>query len=419
MALIRPPKRSFSPLLWVYRLVWEPALALAWCLAWWEKHTRLIPARWRLRARAAAPPPIPALHPVVWLHAASLGECKGSWALAQALAEAPLDFVLTATTVTGYDFLARQIQAYAGGARFFAALAPWDHPRLVRRFLKGYRVRALLLFEMELWPHYVIAAARLQVPVFWVSARWTPRAERFGRLCPGLIRSVLGRVDWVQSQTESEAARVHRRGGRRVSAGGDLRALHYLATVSESPPWPQRRGLAFLSLHAAELPGLLPALSALGGADPVYLFPRYLQEMPRFAAALSPLGFERLSSRPDSPRVLVDVFGQVGARLPHCHTAVVGGSFAPRGGHNLWEPLVAGTAIWVGPHFWNQAALAQRLRAAGLLRVATCLSAADLERPAADPAPACRAFVAGENRRLHAAVSTLRRELSVALPWPG
>src|SRR5690606_8266622 len=96
-----------------------------------------------------------------WLHAASLGECKGLWAFAQRLraaADAASDtssgargrdvrILLTANTSTGLDFLQREIARLESPLHrraFRARLAPLDHPRLTHAFLAVHAIRALV-----------------------------------------------------------------------------------------------------------------------------------------------------------------------------------------------------------------------------------------------------------------------------------
>jgi 3-deoxy-D-manno-octulosonic-acid transferase len=76
--------------------------------------------------------------------------------------------------------------------------------------------------------------------------------------------------------------------------------------------------------------------------------------------------------QPGAPRVIVDSFGLVGETLMRVQSAVIGGSFGSDdhiGGHNLWEPLLAGCRLAIGPHYHNQRALAERLQARGLLHI--------------------------------------------------
>jgi 3-deoxy-D-manno-octulosonic-acid transferase len=137
-----------------------------------------------------------------------------------------------------------------------------------------------------------------------------------------------------------------------------------------------------------------------------------MEELPRFQEALEPLGFALHSRRPENPLLIVDSFGRVPEFLGCCHAAVIGGSFAPRGGHNLWEPLAAGVSMIIGPHHWNQAYLVHRLFSAGLLRIANNpLSPVTLKKSETDPGLICRNFIAAESYILQQAVEQIRAGL--------
>ena len=339
------------------------------------------------------------------MHAASLGECKGLWALAQTLSDLPVSFVLTTNTTTGLDFLSRQIEAVEDPKRWRAVLAPFDHPSVVQRFVQHFQIKSLLLFEVELWPHFILTLHQQNKPVFWVSARMTPKArKRYGRF-PETTRSLLGMLNWVQAQSEKEAAVLRKLGCKNVEVGSDLRGLHYLhshtyeKTGMNSLNWNDRKGICFLSLHADELAAVLPAIQILCPQNPLFVFPRKMEELDRFKNRLIPLGFVLHSQNPNALLILVDAFGHVPEYLKRCHTTVIGGSFSPYGGHNLWEPLVAGTSMVIGPQHWNQNYLVHKLEKAGLLRISNkSLNAEILQKPETDPGHACREFMEREKQ---------------------
>jgi 3-deoxy-D-manno-octulosonic-acid transferase len=144
-----------------------------------------------------------------------------------------------------------------------------------------------------------------------------------------------------------------------LALGFDFKAAHYLRVQrgqegSEAP----RSRFAFVSLHHAELLLLLPGLSTLMARFDLTVFPRRMEEMDRFLAVLEPLGFRTHGRDPDAKHLLVDGMGLVGAMLPRCHSAFVGGSLVPLGCHNLWEPLMAGAKVYFGPSFHKQEGLA-------------------------------------------------------------
>lgn len=395
-----------SPALWIYRAAWEPTLAFANILA----GLKLFP-RWRLAERLGRRWKAPSDQPSIWMHAASLGECKGLWALAQSLQDLPASFIMTANTTTGLEFLSRQIESSKEPQRWMATLAPFDHPRIVQRFLDRFQIKGLLLFEVELWPHFILTARKNEMLVFWVSARLTPKAHHRYAKFPGAMEAVLGALTWTQTQSDKEAQTLQGCGCKSVDVGGDLRGLHYLnaaAPKKETRVWKDREGIAFLSLHAAEIPRLLSAIESRSKDASVCVFPRKMEELALFQNVLKPLGFALHSRSPENRLIIVDSFGKVGEFLQRCHTAVIGGSFISRGGHNLWEPLAAGVSMIVGPHHWNQDYLVRKLEAARLLKLSNApLNGEILRKPEIDPGPACRDFVENEKKLLLASVSAV------------
>ena len=404
-----------SPALWIYRATWESVLILANALA----GLKLFP-RWRLTERLGRKWKSPSGQPAIWMHAASLGECKGLWALAQSLQDLPVSFVLTANTTAGLEFLSRQIKSSKKPHRWQATLAPFDHPRIVQRFLDYFQIKTLLLFEVELWPNFILNSRKNAIPVLWVSARLTPKARLRYVKFPGAMRFVLGALEWVQAQSEEEADVLRHWGCKSVEVGADLRGLHYpntLAPVTETQNWNQREGIAFLSLHGSEIPHLISALESEGKDSSIFVFPRKLEELTRFQNALEPLGFALHSIHPKSRLLIVDSFGKVGEFLKCCHTAVIGGSFAPRGGHNLWEPLTAGVAMIVGPRHWNQDYLVHKLVVSGLLKISnTPLNGETLRKLEIDPGSVCRDFIENEKTLLYGAVNQIRARLLLYYP---
>ena len=445
----------FSPLLALYRLAWEPALLAVRAASGAEAIYRSVtgralwPGRWQLRERLCYGNPQVTSEPetgnaasAIWMHAASLGECKGLGAVAERLSARlesqglPARFVLTANTVEGRNHLA----AHAAG-RWAVRLAPLDHPRVVRGFLKAYRVSTLILFEVELWPHFIRETKRaLETKrglgtkrpgrVLWISAQCTRSASR--------LRAVLPRIDWIQAQSEEDARALRRLGARpeegRVETGADLRGLHYLGDLlapaprqGQRIPWESRAGIALVSLHADELGAIVPALRKIPAAIPVFIFPRKLDELPLFAAALEGLGFSLRSRDADSaplllrPRLplrqIVDAFGLVDETLRRCRVAVLGGSFAPHGGHNLWEPLKAGLSMQIGPHHEGQKYLVEKLATAQLLR--TTSGSPDAAEwitlhDAPDPGEACLRFAEEEGALLDQSLESVGRHLSIS-----
>lgn len=364
--------------------------------------------------------------PTLWMHAASLGESKGLWALAERLlgdASRPdgtrCRILLTVNTAEALEYLEGAAAARAGaspGADVPAvSVAPLDHPGLVASFLRIQNVVHVCLYEAEIWPNYIRASADRGIPVVLVSGRMTERALARYRLLQGALSGLLDRLDWIMAQGEPDAERFRSLTRTPVAAGPDFKASRYFkdafparqaaggyalpgVPVPSSPPGSR---LAFLSLHLAELDKFRPELPGLMARFPLTVFPRRPAEMAAFRKILEPLGFRLHSRDPGARHVMVDSLGRVPAVLPLCRSAFVGGSLVPLGCHNLWEPLLAGLKIYFGPSFHNQEGLARALLEKGLAETIDGPSGAAAWRdPEPGMASACREFALEQLRFL-------------------
>ena len=109
---------------------------------------------------------------------------------------------------------------------------------------------------------------------------------------------------------------------------------------------------------------LVATLRAILGQHPralVILAPRHKERFDAVAELLSNYGiaFTR-RSYPEWPRnvtsgsiLLLDTIGELASVYSLAYVAFVGGSLAPRGGHNILEPAGFGIPIIVGPHTEN------------------------------------------------------------------
>jgi 3-deoxy-D-manno-octulosonic-acid transferase len=65
--------------------------------------------------------------------------------------------------------------------------------------------------------------------------------------------------------------------------------------------------------------------------------------------------------------VLLDTLGELAQAYGLARVVFVGGSLAPKGGHNILEPAVLGRPVIVGPHMDNFREIEATFRAAGAL----------------------------------------------------
>lgn len=330
--------------------------------------------------------------PLLWLHAASVGESLSLIPLLAALAErAPeLHFLLTTGTVTSASLLRQRLPAALAG-RVTHRFVPLDVPRWASAFLDGWRPDAAVFVESELWPNLTAALAQRGIPAALVNARLSPRSARLWRWAPGLAQEMLGRFRLVVAQSEDDAARLRALGARDAAFWGQLKA-------AAEPPPADPAELARLravigtrpiflaaSTHAGEEAVALEAHRILRARLPdllTVIAPRHPQRGDQVAALITPLAFTRRSEGglpgPEQEVYLVDTLGEMGLFFRLAGVALVGATLVPKGGHNPLEPAQLGCPILLGPYTDHVRETAESLFAAGgALRVADAATLAE------------------------------------------
>jgi len=320
-----------------------------------------------LRERLFPPPgPSPA---DIWIQAVSVGEVEiAATLVAEIRALRPAtSIVVTSTTPAGVALLRRR---YAGGTPGVALRAcPLDLGPPVRRFLDAVTPRLLVLVETELWPVTLAEAARRGLPVLVVNGRLSERSVSRLRLFKPLVSRAIGALTHVAARSARDAERFEAIGvpGERIAVAGDLK-------LDREPPAPPSfaarvhalaRGRPVVvagSIADEEVDLVLETRRRLAGAgtDAFFLLaPRRPGSFDQVARRLE-AGQVALARRtaPEADRTGADVFlldtlGELAGAYLTGRAALLGGTWAPRGGHNVLEPLRAGLAVVHGPSTSN------------------------------------------------------------------
>ena len=303
--------------------------------------------------------------PVVWAHAASVGETNAVLPVIEAMTAARPDlrFLLTTGTVTSAQIAEQRLKDNA-----LHQYVPLDAPSYMARFLDHWRPDLALLVESEIWPNTILALHERGIPLALVNARMSGRSFRRWSRAPSMSRPIFNRFALVLTQSEPLTRRFAELGARRVVTAGNLKV--------DSPP-PPVDALALSSLMAALAgrPAWLAASTHPGEEAIVgdahlalrdrlpgvvtLLAPRHPERGGAIADELAAKGLRvvRRSSGtlPDAATdiYLCDTIGELGTLYSAAPVALVGGSLVPHGGQNPIEPVRLGSAVLTGPHRHN------------------------------------------------------------------
>ncbi len=358
--------------------------------AWGVVATLLAPAlRLNLRRRAAKgreiaarlperrgidPTPRPA-GPLVWMHAASVGETLSVLPVLEALKHR-VSVVLTTGTATSQALLDQRIPQHGLSGTVLHRFAPLDVPSWVDRFLAHWRPDAACFVESELWPNQLAACRAQGIPLMLLNARMSDRSFARWQRVPGLAHYILGGFALVQARGDTDALRLKALGAVRVDSPGDLK---FAAPPLTADPVELKRLRAILTgrpvwLAASTHPGEDAAIAAIHrDLAPNYpglltiIAPRHPDRGPVLAAQFNA---PRRASGQDPPAGaglwIADTVGELGLLYRLAPIAFVGRSLiAPGGGQNPLEPVRLGCAVAAGRYTGNFTDVVAILRDAG------------------------------------------------------
>jgi 3-deoxy-D-manno-octulosonic-acid transferase len=368
--------------------------------------------------------------PLVWMHAASIGEATAVLGLIERLlaSRAQLEILLTTGTVASARLLADRLPPRARHQ-----YVPVDLPLWVGRFLDHWRPDLALWVESELWPNLVLTTHGRGIPIMLVNGRLSEKSYRRWRRCPWLIEPVLGAFAQCLAQDAEQTERLRMLGGRNVVTLGDLKAAgrplpvdvielrRLQAQIGERPRW-----LA-ASTHPGEDEVAAAAHCRLADGHPgllTIIAPRHAARGDAIAAMLAAAGLavaRRSRGEPMTDKTevyLADTMGELGLFYRLAGIAFIGGSLTPKGGHNPFEAARLGCAILHGPDMSNCAAMAAALNTASAAQTIGGVAdlAAALSRLLSDPRLRQTRAAAGE-RAVAAEEGVLDAVLSRLSPW--
>lgn len=356
-------------------------------------------APWLLRRRAARGKEDPArlperlgvasaerpTGPLVWLHAASVGESLSLLPLIARLRRDRPDLTLLVTTgtVSSAEMMARRLPAEA-----IHQFAPVDTAPAMRRFLAHWRPQLLCVTESEIWPTMLQEAKASGAKTALLSARVSEKSAARWARAPRSIAALLRSFNLITAQDDAVAVRLRDLGADpgRLQVCGSLKHAAAPLPVDEALLADWRTHLSgrplwlAASTHEGEETAAIAAHQALRASRPgllTVIAPRHPQRGDEIAAEAQAAGLSvsrrSLDQRPaaDGDIHLVDALGELGLWFRLSPVTFIGGSFTPVGGHNPLEPARLGSATLIGPSTFNMTGECARLEAVGaLLRVA-------------------------------------------------
>jgi 3-deoxy-D-manno-octulosonic-acid transferase len=303
--------------------------------------------------------------PLVWVHAASVGETNAVLpVIERLLAEREdLHVLLTTGTVTSAALAKRRL-----GPRAMHQFIALDVPDYVRTFLDHWKPDLAVFAESEIWPNLILETSRKGVPIALVNGRMSGRSARRWKRLKSISLPLFSRFDVVLAQNDLLARAFKGLGARGVQAVGNLKIDAPPPVVDAVELDKLKKALAgrpvlvAASTHDPEEESIARAHGLIAHRLPGFctiIAPRHPQRGKAIADMIRAKGFKvRLRSQGELPDYDTDVYvadtiGELGTFYSLAEIAFIGGSLITHGGQNPVEAIGHGAVVLTGPHWTN------------------------------------------------------------------
>lgn len=299
--------------------------------------------------------------PVVWFHAASLGEFEQGRPVMDAYRAQYPDhkILLTFFSPSGYE-----VRKNYTGADFVLYL-PADTPANARRFVALVNPRIAFFIKYEFWYNYLRELRATNVPVISFSAIFRPN-QLFFKLWGSFYRNLLGYFDHILVQNQESVVLLASIGIRNVTLAGDTRfdRVTQVAAVKKDIPIAQtfknREPLLVIgSAWQADMDVLIPFINQFDKPLKIIIAPHDIHddEIERWRGQLrnpsvrySETVAGNANTLENAQTLFIDNVGMLSSLYRYGEFAYVGGAFG-KGLHNILEAATYGMPLFFGPNY--------------------------------------------------------------------
>ena len=317
--------------------------------------------------------------PLIWVHAASVGESLAVAALVERILGFGISVVLTTGTVTSATVVRRKF-----GDRVIHQYVPLDLKPAVTRFLSHWQPDLAVFAESEIWPMTILELGSRRVPQVLVNGRLSDRSFAGWKRRSFLAEALFENLAHVVAQSDEDGERFRALGARPVTVSGNLKGdtdpppaddgeLGELrAMIGKRPTW------AAVSTHEGEEKVAAKIHQLLKPRHPgilTIIVPRHPERADDLEESFIGAGYRvaRRSRREpitaDTDILLGDTIGEMGLYLRLTEIAFVGRSLTGEGGQNPLEPAMLETAVLSGLNVQNFREAYERLVGSGGARL--------------------------------------------------
>ncbi len=295
---------------------------------------------------------------VIWVHTASLGEFEQGLPILEKLKTTypGHKILVTFFSPSGYE-----VKKNTNAAHLVTYL-PLDTRRNAKKFIQEVQPLLAIFVKYEIWPHYLKALKKAQIPTLLIAARFTPK-QIFFKVYGGFMRKALGAFSHIFVQDAKSEKLLKPIYKNTITLSGDTR-FDRVAEILE-----RDNSLAFMEQFKGNSPcfiagstwqedeSLIVNYINSNSTELKYVIAPHTIKTSEITTLKSAIKKKTLlytewkNEDLESYEVLIiDTIGILTKIYSYANIAYVGGGFAT-GLHNTLEPAVFGIPVIIGPQY--------------------------------------------------------------------
>lgn len=296
--------------------------------------------------------------PIIWLHAASLGEFEQGRPLIEHLRATHPNYrvLLTFFSPSGYE-----VRKNYDGADYICYL-PLDSKNQVRRFLDVVQPEMVFFVKYEFWSNYFVELQKRSIPLYMVSCIFRQEQPFFKRGAVGCWhRKMLAAVRHFFVQTPSSGKLLEQIGLHNYTVTGDTRFDRVQTIAQQAQQLPvveQFKGNAPLLVVGSSWQAdeeLLQGFINTKSSVKVVFAPHELKEqninrLMKFGTKAVRYTTHHTNELHQAQVLVVDCMGLLSSIYRYADVAYIGGGFGV-GIHNTLEAAIYNIPVLFGPNY--------------------------------------------------------------------
>ena len=290
----------------------------------------------------------------IWFHAASVGEVNAVIPLILKIhKESPeLAITLTSNTQTSASVARKQLPPSIQHYYF-----PLDYSWAVKRLIKNIAPQSIFIVETEFWPNLYTQAYKNNIPLVIINGRISEKTLHAKTWLKNIYSKILPLVTHVYARSETDQNRFIELGlpSDKIDVIGNIKfALPEHQNIE--PINLERKYVLAASTREEEEQLIVDAwLNSNYKNDLLVIVPRHPKRLSDILNRLSHFKIE-IAVRSKNDKLtdktniyIADTIGELKQFIAGSEFVIMGGSFVPKGGHNILEVAQLGKAVVFGP----------------------------------------------------------------------